>query len=84
MLQNNKSLSIHNIHPYPCKFPARIAQEYLNDKGLVLDPFCGSGTTLVEAAIKGLDTIGIDCNPIAILISQCKLLNISKKEMEQI
>jgi len=42
----------------------------------VLDPFCGSGTTLVEAARQDSVAIGIDCNPIATLMSRFKLLSI--------
>ena len=44
---------------------------------LLLDPFMGSGTTLVEANTKGLDTIGIDINPFAYLITSVKLKRIS-------
>ncbi len=37
-----------------------------------MDPFCGSGTTLVEAQLAGIPAIGIDLNPIACLISRVK------------
>jgi site-specific DNA-methyltransferase (cytosine-N4-specific) len=66
---------IHSVHPYPCKFPADTARAYVDaGAGVVLDPFCGSGTTLVEAARAGAGTIGFDCNPVAVLISRFKLL----------
>jgi site-specific DNA-methyltransferase (cytosine-N4-specific) len=39
----------------------------------ILDPFCGSGTTLVESAIHGVESVGIDINPLAIFISTTKL-----------
>jgi site-specific DNA-methyltransferase (cytosine-N4-specific) len=38
----------------------------------LLDPFCGSGTSLIEAQVAGLPSIGIDLNPIAVLISRVK------------
>lgn len=39
-----------------------------------MDPFCGSGTTLLEAARRGYRVIGFDCNPIAVLISSLKVM----------
>jgi site-specific DNA-methyltransferase (cytosine-N4-specific) len=39
----------------------------------VLDPFCGSGTTLAEARRQGLDAVGVDLNPIACLISRVRV-----------
>lgn len=44
----------------------------LKEGSIVLDPFCGSGTTLVEANLLGFDSIGIDINPIACLNSKIK------------
>lgn len=67
--------SLHSLHPYPCKFPETVVLDVLSDGRRVLDPYCGSGTTLLEAAVRGHDVIGIDCNPIALLISKAKLLS---------
>lgn len=39
---------------------------------LVLDPFVGSGTTMTESMIRGLDFTGIDINPLAVLVCQAK------------
>ncbi len=63
---------IERSHPYPCRFPPETPKPFLADGGVILDPFCGSGTTLVEAASGYLAerVIGWDCNPIAILISK--------------
>ncbi|MFO1433497.1 MAG: DNA methyltransferase [Candidatus Competibacteraceae bacterium] len=68
---------IHKIHPYPAKFipqiPRQLIQLFPPEGGsIVLDPFCGSGTTLVEAIDAGLDACGIDINPLACLISRAK------------
>ena len=67
----------HGIHPYPAKFIPQIPRHLIElfhpgDDSTVLDPFCGSGTTLVEAQDAGLDAVGIDLNPIATLISKVK------------
>lgn len=68
--------SVHDVHPYPCKYPPHVVSEYLPDHGTVMDPFCGCGTTLLEAALKGATAVGFDCNPIAVLISKFKLLDV--------
>jgi site-specific DNA-methyltransferase (cytosine-N4-specific) len=66
---------LSDIHPYPARFipelPA-LALDCLRPNGPVLDPFCGSGTTLVEAMRRGHQAIGVDLNPIACLISRVK------------
>lgn len=69
--------SLHAIHPYPAKFipeiPRTLISEFPPEPGsCVLDPFCGSGTSLVEAQQAGFNTVGIDLNPIACLISRVK------------
>lgn len=71
------STGIHAIHPYPAKFIPQIPRQLIElfhpgDGSAVLDPFCGAGTTLVEAIDRGLDAWGIDLNPIACLIARVK------------
>ena len=63
------------IHPYPAKFIPQIPRKLIElfhpgASSVVLDPFCGSGTTLVEAIHMGLDACGIDLNPLACLLSR--------------
>lgn len=66
---------VGDVHPYPARFipelPA-LALDCLGASGPVLDPFCGSGTTLVEAVRRGQRALGVDLNPIACLISRVK------------
>ena len=67
----------HNIHPYPAKFIPEIPRHLISlvhpgdDSGL-LDPFCGSGTALLEGIDSGLSVWGIDLNPLACLIARVK------------
>lgn len=67
----------HDIHPYPARFisdvPAQALALVADLDGDVLDPFCGAGTTLVEALRVGRKAVGIDLNPIATLISRVKV-----------
>lgn len=84
-----KQALTHNIHPYPAKYIPQIPGsliDYLRipAHSTVLDPFCGSGTTLLEAAIRGHNAIGIDSNPIATLISRTKCTLLSKEQCGRI
>ena len=69
--------AINSIHPYPAKFIPEIPQKLIElyspqDSTVILDPFCGSGTTLIEAINMGFDAVGVDVNPLACLISRVK------------
>lgn len=71
--------SVHGLHEYKGKFNPQVARALLNIFGVqesqrVLDPFCGSGTTLVECAHLGAIGVGADINPLAIYIANAKLL----------
>lgn len=80
----------HGFHKYPAKFiphiPKWAISKYLNgnkDKN-ILDPFCGSGTTLVEGVLAGYDTIGIDIDPLSAMISKVKTTRLDEKELKNI
>ena len=66
----------HGMHPYPAKMipqiAGRLVAEYGSDCGLLFDPYCGSGTSLLEANLAGMDAVGSDLNPLARLISRAK------------
>lgn len=71
------NIGLHGIHPYPAKFVPQIPRHLLElfhpiVRAPVLDPFCGSGTTLVECRAMGIPSFGIDINPIATLVSRVK------------
>ncbi len=66
----------HYLFRYPAKFHPPVARsliEQFSEPGdWVLDPFCGSGTLLVEAAICGRNAIGTDYDPVAVFVSDIK------------
>jgi hypothetical protein len=68
----------HLIHPYPAKLLAHIpffllGQSTLSERGdRILDPFCGSGTVLLEGMLAGREVVGADSNPLARLIAGVK------------
>ena len=66
----------HGYHRYPAKFIPqlvnRLILEYTGPGDLVLDPFGGCGTTLVEAKVLGRRSLGFDINPVAKLITDTK------------
>jgi len=78
---SSKQRNLHNVHPYPAKFIPEIPRELIRTLGvpsdsIVFDPFCGSGVTLVEAQSAGIQSLGVDLNPIACLISKVKTQNL--------
>lgn len=78
-LPNRRNLRYgpHGAHEYRGKFFPQLARALLNIAGVrrgepVLDPMCGSGTTLVEASLMGHTSFGADLNPLSVLISRAK------------
>lgn len=70
--------SVHGIHEYKGKFNPQIVRAVLNIlkvplSARVIDPFCGSGTSLVECSHLGMEAVGIDINPLAVFIANSKL-----------
>jgi len=82
----NTSYLTHNFHPYPAKFipqiPKSIIKTLTKEGEVVLDPFCGCGTTLVEAKLLNREAIGVDINPIATLITRAKTNKLSQDEIQ--
>jgi len=77
----------HGFFKYPCKFiphiPRWAIKKYsTRDNGAVLDPFSGSGTTLVEAVLQNKDAFGIDFDPFSRILSKVKSTPLSKKQLK--
>lgn len=70
--------AFHDWYRFVLSFPPHLVREYirrfnLNDKTILLDPFCGTGTTLVEAKLNGIPSIGIEANPMPFFASSVKV-----------
>jgi methylase of polypeptide subunit release factors len=67
---------VHGFHAYPARaHPVtvrRLIEGLVPEGGVVLDPFCGSGTILVEAMLAGRSAIGTDLNPLAVMLARAK------------
>ena len=66
----------HGLHPYPARMIPQVARRlidrYSEPGDTVWDPFCGSGSTLVESMLLGRKSIGTDLNPFAVFLSKVK------------
>lgn len=78
----------HNIHRYSGKFipqiAARAIQILSDEQDTILDVFCGSGTTVLEAARLRRKAVGIDLSPLAILISKVKTTFVDPARLAQL
>lgn len=66
----------HCYHDYPARMIPQVAGKLLDLFGvgatLFFDPYCGTGTSLVEGLVRGINAVGTDLNPLARLIAQAK------------
>ena len=70
--------AIHEWYRFVLSFPPHLVRDYIERFGInqhhrILDPFCGTGTVLVEAKKLGIPSVGIEANPMAHFASQVKL-----------
>lgn len=69
--------AFHDWYRFVLSFPPHLVKDYikkfkLNQKSVVLDPFCGTGTTLVEAKLAGMKAVGLEGNPFPQFASSVK------------
>jgi len=68
----------HDWYRFVLSFPPHLVRTYLDRFGVthgvrLLDPFCGTGTSLVECKKRGIESVGIEANPVACFASRVKL-----------
>lgn len=77
---------VHGFHTYPARMhpttAARLVRAFAPPGGRVYDPFCGSGTVLVEAILAGRAALGSDLNPLAVRLARCKSRPRTEAEVE--
>lgn len=72
--ERQRTKHVHRLHPYLGKFVPQLVEIFLRkyQPSVVCDPFCGSGTTLVEALSLGMDAIGCDISRFNCLLTKVK------------
>lgn len=78
----------HYLFRFPAKFHPPVArcliEKYSQPGDVVLDPFCGSGTLLVEALLSGRNAVGVDIDPVATFISRVKSTPVDPDVIESV
>lgn len=74
--EKERTKHVHRLHPYLGKFIPQLVEiflrKYFKPGQTILDPFCGSGTTLVQANELGINSIGFDISEFNVLLSRVK------------
>jgi DNA modification methylase len=85
---NRTNYGTHKLHSFPAKFPPQLPATFIDHltdaEQTVLDPMMGSGTTIIESIKKGRNVIGVDLDPLAILMVKVKTQNYDKAELTYI
>ena len=78
---------IYSTHKYWSKKPHNIIRHFIKTysqkNDIVMDPFCGSGISNIEAILSGRKTVGIDINPAAIFITEQLLVKVKPSVLKQ-
>ena len=83
--EKERTKHVHRLHPYLGKFVPQLVEvflrKYFKPGQTILDPFCGSGTTLVQANELGINSIGYDISAFNVLLSRAK---VRKYDLERV
>lgn len=87
--ERERTKHVHRLHPYLGKFIPQLVEiflrKYFTPGQTVLDPFCGSGTTLVQANELGVNSVGYDVSAFNVLLAHAKTdrydLKVARKEI---
>jgi DNA modification methylase len=85
---NNLGYFMHSFFKYPCKFiplvPRWAILKYTQPGEFVLDPFAGSGTTLVEAVLLRRNALGAEFDKLSQLLCETKTRNLSSRQIQRL
>ncbi|RME58672.1 MAG: site-specific DNA-methyltransferase, partial [Candidatus Dadabacteria bacterium] len=94
--EKERTKHVHRLHPYKGKFIPQLVEYFLDNHidefkresffregDIVLDPFCGSGTTLVQANELKIHSVGIDVSRFNCMITEVKLLNYDLQALKE-
>ena len=75
----------HGLHQYPARLHPAIVSAAIKKfprTDLVIDPFMGSGTVLVESTLNGKNSLGFDINPFAVFLAKVKTRKLNTPKIE--
>jgi DNA modification methylase len=94
--ESERTKHVHRLHPYKGKFIPQLVEYFLDNHtdqfkkniyfqpgDVILDPFCGSGTTLIQANELGLHALGVDISAFNTMISNVKLADYNLIKLKQ-
>jgi DNA modification methylase len=79
----------HGLHPYPARMPPHISRRLLriyskSRRDMLLDPYCGSGGVLVEGILYDRFSVGVELNPLAVLIARVKTTPLDAQKLMKV
>ncbi len=85
--EKERTKHVHRLHPYLGKFIPQLVEifirKYFRPGQTILDPFCGSGTTLVQANELGVNSVGYDVSAFNVLLTNAKIRKYEIRRVRQ-